>query len=88
MKQINKTIMSSIAAIALSGNAFANNNIIDKTLVEAEIAANLHAMTAEIALPEITETAKMQIDSIIMIAISKTKNEKTVSTPVVEAAAE
>jgi hypothetical protein len=88
MKQINKTIVASIAAIVLSSNAFANNIIIDKALVEAEMAANLNTMTAEITLPRITETAKMQIDNIIMIATSKAKSGKTVSTPAVEATAE
>ena len=88
MKQINKTILGSIAAIALSGNAFANNTVIDKASVEAEIAANLNAMTAEIKLPEITEAAKIQLNSIFLVATRSTKSEKNVSTPVVEATAE
>ena len=88
MKQINKTIIGSIAAIVLSNNAFANNIIIDKALVEAEMAANLNAMTANIKLPEITETAKMQIQSIIMTAKNNAKSNNTASTPTVEATAE
>ena len=87
MKQINKTILGGIAAIALSGNAFANNTLIDKALVEAEIAANLNAMTAEIKLPEITETAKMQLNNFILVTANTVQTEKTESTQV-EAAAE
>ncbi len=88
MKHINKTIIGGIAAIILSGNAFANNTIIDKALVEAEITANLNAMTAEIKLPEITETAKMEINNIILVAATNAKNNTTVSTSAVEATAE
>ncbi|TDF42300.1 hypothetical protein EYS14_05590 [Alteromonadaceae bacterium M269] len=82
MKQVNKTIIGSVAAILLSGNAFATTATVDKTLVEAEIAANLRAMTAEITAPVIAETAKIQLNTIAFVADNKVSNDKNLSTEV------
>jgi hypothetical protein len=87
MKQLN-VIIGSIAAVILSSNTFASNSVIDKALVEAEIAANLNAIKAEITIPKIAETAEIQIDDTVLIAINNTKSEKTTTPSTVEASAE
>lgn len=62
MKQINKFFISSVASLFFAGQVFAEQNPVNKTDVEAEIAQHLNVAIAQIETTAAEKTAKTQLD--------------------------